>query len=170
MPRRRAFLLTVGAVALLAVGCNGQASTPAAPALVFPGAPALTVASASGQLTIGVWWSPAQPTVGYDAAQLSIADATGAPVTGLTLTIVPWMPAHGHGASVEPTVSEISPGLYVATPLDFFMAGSWELMTAISRTADAGASDASANDAAETSSASSAGALNDSAEPMVEVP
>jgi hypothetical protein len=182
MPRRRAFLLTVGAVALLAVGCNGQASTPATPALVFPGAPALTVASASGQLTIGVWWSPAQPTVGYDAVQLSIADATGAPVTGLTLTIVPWMPAHGHGASVEPTVSEISPGLYVATPLDFFMAGSWELMTAISRTpaavaSDASASDASAGDASagdasvsDTGKASGAGALNDSADPMVEVP
>src|SRR5580692_11928210 len=158
MPRRRAFLLTVGAVALLAVGCNGQASTPAAPALVFPGAPALTVASASGQLTIGVWWSPAQPTVGYDAAQLSIADATGAPVTGLTLTIIPWMPAHGHGASVEPTVSETAPGIYVATPLDFFMAGNWELMTSIARSADGGAD------------ADSAGSLNDSADPTVEVP
>jgi hypothetical protein len=131
--------------ALLAVGCGGQPATPPAPVLEFPGAPALTVASASGQLSIGVWWSPAQPAVGYDAAQLAITDATGAPVTGLALTIVPWMPAYGHGASFEPTISETTPGIYVATPLDFFMAGNWELMTAI------------------------AGAIDDSAQPSVDV-
>ena len=113
--------------------------TPTAPALVFPGAPAMTVASASGQLSIDVWWSPVQPTVGYDAAQLAITDGNGAPVTGLALTIVPFMPAHGHGASVDPTVSESAPGVYVATPLDFFMAGHWELMTAISRAPEADA-------------------------------
>ena len=100
--------------------------------------PALTVASASGQLNVSVWWSPAQPTVGYDAAQLAITDTTGAPVTGLTLTIIPWMPAYGHGASVAPMVSETMPGIYVATPLDFFMAGTWELLTALDRSTDGG--------------------------------
>ena len=126
---------------LLATGCNAQPATPTAPVLEFQGAPALTVASSSGQLAVGVWWSPAQPTVGYDAAQLAITDETGAPVSGLTLTIVPWMAAHGHGASVEPAVSETMPGVYVATPLDFYMAGSWELRTAIARSTDAGAID-----------------------------
>lgn len=149
MNRRLSFL----AAALLGAGCGGQAATPAAPVLEFQGAPALTVASASGQLTVGVWWSPVPPTVGYDAAQLEITDATGEPVSGLTLTIVPWMAAHGHGASVAPTVTETMPGVYVATPLDFFMAGNWELMTAIARSADAG----------------NAG-IDDSAQPTVEVP
>jgi YtkA-like len=177
MKLRRSFSLAAAAGALLVTGCNGQATTPTAPALVFTGAPALTVASASGQLSIDVWWSPAAPTVGYDAAQLSITDATGAPIGGLTLTIVPWMPAHGHGASVEPAVSEISPGRYVATPIDFFMAGSWELMTAIARSAqgdDGGSGDASgsggASGSGEASGAHSAGAINDSAEPTVDVP
>ncbi len=105
--------------ALLVAGCGGQPVTPNAPLLEFQGAPALTIASASGQLTVGIWWSPSQPTVGYAAAQLSITDTTGAPVTGLTLTIVPWMPAYGHGASVAPTVSETMPGVYVATPARF---------------------------------------------------
>ena len=142
--------------ALLAAGCGGQPATPTAPVLEFQGAPALTIASASGQLTVGVWWSPSQPTVGYDAAQLSITDATGAPVPGLTLTIVPWMPAYGHGASVAPTVSETMPGVYAATPLDFFMAGNWELRTAIARATDGGNTDA--------------GAIDDSAQPTVDVP
>ena len=162
MTFRRAFSLTAASVALLVAGCGGQGSMPAAPVLVFAGAPAVTVASASGQLTIDVWWSPTQPTVGYDAAQLSITDATGAPVSGLGLTIVPWMPADGHGASVEPSVAEVSPGTYVATPIDFFMAGRWELMTAISRSPDGGAGD--------RDGAASPGAINDSAQPMVDVP
>ncbi len=148
----RALLLSVGAVALAAAGCGGQASEPTAPALVFPGAPALTVASASGQLSIDVWWSPLHPTVGYDAAQLAISDGAGTPVAGLTLTIVPFMPAHGHGASVAPTVSETAPGVYVATPLDFFMAGHWELLTTLASGGDGG------------------GTTNDSAEPTVDVP
>ena len=56
----------------------------------------------------------------------------------------------------QPTVSETTPGVYVATPLDFFMAGNWELMTAIDRTADGGDSEA--------------GTIDDSAQPTVEVP
>lgn len=164
MDGRRVLLLSV-LVALAGVGvlgCGGQAGEPTAPVLVFPGAPALTVASASGQLSIDLWWSPPQPTVGYDAAQLAINDADGAPVTGLSLTVVPFMPAHGHGASVDPQVSETSPGVYVATPLDFFMAGHWELMTAIARAADGGAGDAGG--------VGNVGAIDDSAEPTVDVP
>ena len=115
------------------------------------------MASASGNLRIGVWWSPLQPTVGYDAAQLSISDATGAPVSGLALTVVPWMPAHGHGASVQPAVTETAPGVYAVTPLDFFMAGQWEVRTAISNGADGGG-------AGDTAS------IADTVDPTVNVP
>jgi hypothetical protein len=146
MTRGIALLVALLGAALVIGGCSGEGTTPEAAVLEFPGAPALTVPSASGQLTVAVWWSPAQPTVGYDAAQLAITDAAGAPVSGLTLTIVPWMVAHGHGASVEPAVSETMPGVYVATPVDFYMAGNWELMTAIA-----------------------GGAIDDSAQPTVEV-
>ncbi|HVZ89253.1 MAG TPA: FixH family protein [Polyangia bacterium] len=128
--------------ALVGPACNSETVTPTAASLVFEGPPAETTASASGRLQIGVWWSPGQPTVGYDAAQFAISDATGAPVPGLVLTVVPWMPAHGHGASVQPTVAETAPGIYAATPLDFFMAGEWELRTAIASGADGGAGDA----------------------------
>ncbi len=143
-------------VVLVTAACNGSPGIPTSAPLVFPGSPAATVASASGNLSIDVWWSPAQPIVGYDATQLAISDANGSPVSGLALTIVPWMPAHGHGASVEPTVTEISPGTYVATPIDFFMAGEWELRTAITNAADGGGTDAAM--------------IDDSAAPTVNVP
>jgi hypothetical protein len=151
MTGRRASLLAFFAATLAAAGCGG-ATMPDLPALVFGGPPALTVPSASGALDIAVWWSPAQPTVGYDAAQLAITDGSGAAVAGLALTIVPFMPAHGHGASVAPTISESAPGIYVATPLDFFMAGNWELLTTIGAAGDGG------------------GTTDDSAAPTVDVP
>ena len=138
-----------------AAACNSDPAIPTSAPLVFPGAPAATVSSASGDLRIDVWWSPAQPIVGYNAAQLAVSDPNGSPVSGLVLSIVPWMPAHAHGASVLPTVMEISAGTYVATPIDFFMAGQWELRTAITNAADGGAD---------------AAIIDDTADPTVNVP
>src|SRR3954451_5142856 len=144
------------AVVLVGAACNTGPAIPTSAPLIFPGAPAATVASASGNLTIDVWWSPAQPIVGYNATQLAISDPNGSPVSGLVLSIVPWMVAHGHSASVQPAVMEISPGTYVATPVDFFMAGQWELRTAITNPADGGGTDEAI--------------VDDSADPTVNVP
>ena len=38
------------------------------------------------------------------------------------------MPAHGHGTSVQPEVSETAPGVFVAAPLYLHMPGEWELL------------------------------------------
>jgi hypothetical protein len=154
MPARKAAGSTLVAALLAVVGCGGSGGTPAPPSLSFSGQPAATVASASGLLSIAIWWSPARPTVGYDAAQLAVTDVTGAPVAGAALTVVPWMLAHGHGTSVQPTVSETSPGVYVATPIDFYMSGTWELRTRVQRDGDGG----------------TAGSIDDSAAPEVDVP
>jgi len=108
------------------LGC-GTESSGTMPPLSFATDPDQTVASDSGALTIEVRFAPRPPVAGEDAAQLSFADATGAPASGLDLTVVPWMPAHGHGTSVTPTVTETAPGVFVATPLYLFMPGSWEL-------------------------------------------
>jgi hypothetical protein len=148
---RGALPVLIASALAAGLGCGGGAA-PAPPPLVFDGAPALTVASASGALSVAVWWSPAQPTVGYDAAQLAITDQTGAPVSGATLTAVPWMPAHGHGASVQAAITETTPGVYVATPLDFYMSGAWVLRTRIVRGGDAEA------------------AIDDTAQPPIDIP
>jgi hypothetical protein len=67
------------------------------------------------------------------SVELVITDAaTGAPETGLSLDVLPWMPAMGHGASLKPTVMESPGGVYVVDDVDFFMAGTWELRTSFS--------------------------------------
>ena len=93
----------------------------------FAADPDQTLMSDSGTLQVAVRYWPRPPSVGEDAAELSFTDANGAPVTGIGLTVVPWMPAHGHGTSVNPTVMETTPGTFVASPLYLFMPGSWEL-------------------------------------------
>lgn len=144
-------LAPTGLLALFAAAGCGAAPAPQPAPLIFDGAPALTVASASGALAVAVWWSPSPPGIGYDASQLAITDQAGEPVVGATVTIVPWMAAHGHGASVLPAVTETAPGIYVAAPVDFYMAGTWQLRTRIQRGGDAGN-------------------LDDTAQPTVDVP
>ena len=46
------------------------------------------------------------------------------------------MPAHGHGTSVDPIVTETAPGTFVAEPLYLFMPGSWELRMTTSGSVD----------------------------------
>jgi YtkA-like len=80
---------------------------------------------------VDVRWSPQDPVVGVDAGEFTVKDANGAPINGLTLTVVPWMPAHGHGTAVKPVITETSPGIFVATRLYLYMSGHWDLRTTI---------------------------------------
>ncbi|MGH7280315.1 MAG: hypothetical protein ACRELY_02240, partial [Polyangiaceae bacterium] len=73
----------------------------------------------SGNFAIDVRTSPSQPpSRGEASVQLVIRDKNGAPHPGLTL-------------SVTPSVTETTPGTYVVSNVDLFMAGTWELRTAI---------------------------------------
>lgn len=120
------------AIALIAGGACGTAPPETTEPPSFTGDPDQVLVSDSGGLTIAVRFAPDPPAVGTDAVQLSFVDANGAPVSGLGLDVVPWMPAHGHGTSVNPTVTETAPGTFVATPLYLFMPGSWELRMTVS--------------------------------------
>ena len=109
--------------------CGGGA----APADVqsFPVESLLSLTSDSGQLSISVRSAPAQPpTRGNVSLELSISDAiTGEAQSGLELKAVPWMPAMGHGTSIQPTISEVSPGKYELRNLVLFMPGTWQIRT-----------------------------------------
>ncbi|HUJ56895.1 MAG TPA: FixH family protein [Kofleriaceae bacterium] len=74
-------------------------------------------------------------TRGNHSMQLDVTSASdGSPAMGLTLAVVPWMPAMGHGASIKPTVTELGDGAYQIDDVDLFMAGLWELRTTIEPT------------------------------------
>ncbi|HEX4405313.1 MAG TPA: FixH family protein [Polyangia bacterium] len=74
---------------------------------------------------------PAPTTKGPKDWTLKILDASGAPETGLTLKVSPFMPDHGHGPSKneEPVVTPVSgqAGTYLASPVYLFMEGYWEV-------------------------------------------
>ncbi len=58
-------------------------------------------------------------------------------VEGATLTVTPWMPAHGHGIDDEVVVVELGEGHYEAT-FQFSMPGEWELQIDIDGDAGVG--------------------------------
>jgi hypothetical protein len=84
-------------------------------------------------LKLAVYTDPQPPTEGSLSVRYVITDATSAqPVDGLSLSIVPWMPAMGHGTSVVPSVSAGGGGVYNLSNVYLFMPGQWQLRTAIS--------------------------------------
>jgi hypothetical protein len=101
----------------------------------FPADPYVSVASDSGALRVAVRTSPSQPPPrGTCEVEMTITDPSGAPVDGLALAVVPWMPAHGHGSSVKPSVAPEGQGKYLLSDVNLFMPGTWELRTSISGT------------------------------------
>ena len=110
----------------LCAACAGSGDAPAPAA--FPAAALASLKSDSGALSIEVRTSPSQPpTRGAASVEYIVRDVDGAPVDGLSLVVVPWMPAHGHGASVRATVAAQGGGRYLITGVSLFMAGHWEL-------------------------------------------
>lgn len=113
---------------LASVACSS-----APPPAGFPAEPLVTLASQTQRLTVAVRTSPQPLTRGNQSVEYTIADpTTHAPVSGLALGVVPWMPVMGHGTSVVPSVAEAVPGTYVITNVDLFMPGQWVLRTTIS--------------------------------------
>ena len=86
------------------------------------------------------WW-PQPVHVGDGAVELAIAGADGAPAAGASVSVLLWMPAHGHGTSVQPQVSETAPGVFVAAPLYLHMPGDWQLLMSMSTAPTAGTVD-----------------------------
>jgi len=121
------------AVPLLAACCvAGACGSGPNVAQGFSDVPLLTLLSASGTLRLEVFSDPQPPVRGNVAVRYRISDLSSQPVNGLTLRVVPWMPAMGHGTSVVPSVSATGAGLYDLSNVYLFMPGDWQLRTAIS--------------------------------------
>jgi hypothetical protein len=127
-PAKWAFVIA----AVLGSACGG-ASTSGKPS--FREAPLVVIPSDAMKLSIEVRTAPDQPPErGVAAVQLVVKDETGAPVDGLDVATLPWMPAMGHGTSVLPTASMQGKGTYVLDNVYLYMPGHWELRTSFSGT------------------------------------
>ncbi len=69
---------------------------------------------------------PSPPGLQLNTWTFQVLDAQNNPVTGATVALVPWMPDHGHGPSVNPVVTA-SGSTYTVNNIDFFMPGVWQL-------------------------------------------
>jgi hypothetical protein len=98
------------------------------------------VTSSSGDVDVAMLAHGMSPDRGVHVMELIFTQvADGTPVDGLTLDIVPWMPAMGHGTSLTPEVTALGSGVYEVEDLDLFMAGTWQLRTTFGTPADAAA-------------------------------
>ncbi len=112
-------------VAVLCAGCS-SAPDPSASGS-FP----ISVTTDSKSLHIELSASP-PPGVGSNTLELTVTRVSDdAPQDGLSVSVVPWMPAMDHGSST-PTVTPEGGGKYRLTDLYFFMPGTWVLKTSFS--------------------------------------
>ena len=125
----RALILAAGAA--FAAACGGAPTDDGATA-TFPADVFETVSSTSGQLQIDVRWWPPTPVKGQNAAQLTFHRTDGVSVDGVQASVLPWMPAHGHGTSIQPQSTIAAPGVVVASPIYLYMPGQWQLRITIS--------------------------------------
>ncbi len=88
----------------------------------------LTVTSTGGGMKfVLVSSDPAPPARGTDTWALRVTDASGQPLPGLSLSVLPFMPDHGHGSSVTPQVTSNGGGSYTVANIYFFMPGVWRI-------------------------------------------
>jgi hypothetical protein len=71
--------------------------------------------------------NPAPPEKGLNSWTIQVTDAQGKPVSGANISLVPFMPEHGHGSSITPQIMPMSQaGQYLVTLIDLFMPGVWQ--------------------------------------------
>lgn len=75
--------------------------------------------------------SPAPPAKQSNALTFQVTDAAGKPVDGATLSVTPFMPDHGHGSSVKPTIAPMGGGTYAVTNVYLPMPGLWRLTVTV---------------------------------------
>jgi len=87
----------------------------------------LTVNSKSNAMKfVLVSSNPAPPAKGTDIWSLRVTDVAGQPLSGLSLSVVPYMPDHGHFSPVTPQVTSNGGGNYTVGNIYFFMPGVWQ--------------------------------------------
>lgn len=142
MPSTRRSLLIAPLLVLVACGSDttgtggtgGQTSTTtaasvcASDARVTPYADGLSAAATDGKVKVTfIDASPTPPEKGGNTWTIDVTDDLGQPIDGATIALKPFMPDHGHGPTVVPTVKAGSQaGRYVVDLIQLIMPGVWE--------------------------------------------
>jgi hypothetical protein len=142
---------------LLVSGCGGAGAGDASPAELSPHDPdasscaddpraspyaaGMTEQSQAGNFTLKLQTSqPAPPAKGDNTWDIQLVDAAGAPLDGATIDVVPFMPDHGHGTSIDAVVTpaDSGGGEYSISRVNLWMPGLWQVTL---RTQAGGATD-----------------------------
>lgn len=92
-----------------------------------------TTTSSVCNANLDAYAAPDPLTRGASSIKFVATDVTtSAPRDGLSIALVPWMPAMGHGASTVPTVTAQGGGVYVARDVVLIMPGTWQLRVQLS--------------------------------------
>lgn len=144
-----AALATLSALAALAGGCSsssgGDGATGGTSGAVMTTSAAcaadnrkdiytagLSKQTGAGGLSIKLMEAtPAPPQKQSNALVLQVVDAAGKPVDGATVSVTPFMPDHGHGSSVKPTVMPMGGGVYDVSNVYLPMPGLWRLTVTV---------------------------------------
>lgn len=90
------------------------------------------LAKTSGALSVKLMdATPAPPAKQSNALTFVVTDAAGKAVDGATLSVTPFMPDHGHGSSVKPTVTPMGGGTYDVANVYLPMPGLWRLTVTV---------------------------------------
>jgi hypothetical protein len=84
-----------------------------------------TATSTEGHFIVTIAHDPITPTTGQNSLVLTL-DSTTHAVDGLSVSVVPWMPGHGHGSNATPWVSDDGAGVYRVTNVVYTMPGLWQ--------------------------------------------
>lgn len=90
----------------------------------------MTKQSQDGTFTLQLEQSdPAPPAKGDNTWEIQLVDAAGAPVDGAQIDVMPLMPDHGHGTSIDAVVTPARSGggKYSISPLNLWMPGLWQV-------------------------------------------
>ena len=133
-------------IALLLAGCGSSSSNQpdggevidcSSDPRVFTYQAGMTVASASKALTFALLQSnPGPPAKGNDTWTIKVTDASSQPQANLNISVLPFMPDHGHGTSVNASITNNHDGTYTVAPLYFFMPGVWRITFTTASPAD----------------------------------
>jgi hypothetical protein len=122
---------------------DGSFLTCATDTRAVPYQPGMHVTSSAGTFTIKLLGSvPGPPVKGNNTWTVEIDEAgSGAPLDGIDLSVMPWMPDHGHGTTPV-AVTAAGSGTYTLAPVYLYMAGLWQIRLSIAAAGlDGGISD-----------------------------